>query len=402
MDFDLRPHTILLTVSGSRAYGTHHEESDVDLRGTAIPPRRYFLGFRDRFEQADREQDMTAFLDLSPQERSRLTSIDEQAALRELPREAFGLFTPQERRAIRQQKLEGSVYGIRKFFTLAADCNPNILDVLFCRDAELRICTALGERLRQGRRAFLSAAARHRFSGYAFSQLARIERHRRWLLKPPQRAPSRADFGLPEQTLIPKGQLAQALAAVRKKLDEWSIDYGGMEESQKVYVMGQIERYLGELRIGADERWQAAARLLGFSENFIEVAQLERQYLAARKEWRNYQSWLRCRNPRRAALEARFGYDCKHAMHLVRLLKMGLELLRSGRVNVWREDAEELLAIQSGAWAYDELLQWAEDQDAAMTKICRQGRCALPERADKAVLDRLCVALVDEFFGARG
>lgn len=62
----------------------------------------------------------------------------------------------------------------------------------------------------------------------------------------------------------------------------------------------------------------------------------------------------------RAELEAQHGYDTKHAMHLVRLLRMGEEILSTGRVNVRREDADELMAIRKGALSYDQLLEQSE------------------------------------------
>ena len=62
-------------------------------------------------------------------------------------------------------------------------------------------------------------------------------------------------------------------------------------------------------------------------------------------------------------LEEQFGYDTKHAMHLVRLLRMGAEILSTGQVNVLRSDATELLEIRNGKWSYDELLEYATSMD---------------------------------------
>lgn len=38
MEFDIAHHTILLVISGSHAYGMARPESDIDVRGVAIPP----------------------------------------------------------------------------------------------------------------------------------------------------------------------------------------------------------------------------------------------------------------------------------------------------------------------------------------------------------------------------
>jgi len=61
--------------------------------------------------------------------------------------------------------------------------------------------------------------------------------------------------------------------------------------------------------------------------------------------------------------------NCKHAMHLVRLLRMGVEALRDEEIIVKRPDAEELLAIRAGAWSYDELIKYAEDMDKQVREV---------------------------------
>lgn len=61
--------------------------------------------------------------------------------------------------------------------------------------------------------------------------------------------------------------------------------------------------------------------------------------------------------------------NCKHAMHLVRLLRMGAEALETGVLNVKRPDAAELLEIRNGAWSYDELVEYAEDMDRHVREV---------------------------------
>lgn len=45
------------------------------------------------------------------------------------------------------------------------------------------------------------------------------------------------------------------------------------------------------------------------------------------------------------------GYSTKNAMHLIRLARMGCEVLETGQYNVCRPDVEELLAIRRGEWS---------------------------------------------------
>lgn len=55
--------------------------------------------------------------------------------------------------------------------------------------------------------------------------------------------------------------------------------------------------------------------------------------------------------------------NTKHAMHLVRLLRMGVEALTEGKLYVRRPDAAELLTIRNGAWSYEQVVEYAEMMD---------------------------------------
>jgi predicted nucleotidyltransferase len=385
VDFDLKQQTVLLVVAGSRAYGVHLPTSDVDVKGVCVPPRRYVLGCLSRFEQADKPSHMRVFHDT---------------------------LTDEERGAVRASKLEGVVFDVRKFMALATEGNPNILDVLFCRDEEVRLATPAGRRLRAERELFVSAKARHRFTGYAASQLRRIKGHRAWLLDPPKAQPTRAELGLPERTLLPADQMAAASAAIKARVDSWELDLSGADPALAHSILDQVVRVLAEIQsaLGAaspeDAKWLAAARGIGLDDNLILVMQMERQYEAALRHWRQYQEWKRNRNPARAALEERFGYDCKHAGHLVRLLRMGREILATGKVHVWRGaegggpgDADEIRAIRDGAWPYERLIEWAESEELEIERICQMGEVVVPPAPDREAIDRLCVELVEEAMG---
>jgi len=302
------PFVIYETVHGSNAYGLARAGSDVDVKGVMIGPAAWYFGWTGGPDQ----------IDLSP---------------------------------------DHVRYEIRKFFRLAVDANPTVLELMWTRPELHRVVSPAGERLLAAREGFLSRRVAERFGRYALAQLKRIRTHRSWLLSPPSGAPTRAQFGLPERTVIPADQLAAAEAL----LDE------GDGEAADV------------------------------SPNFIELLSREKRYKSAQAQWRQYNDWLRNRNPARSHLEARFGYDTKHGMHLVRLQRMALEILDSGTVNVFRPDHEELLAIRDGAWSFDELeLQTAEMAtriDAAVFVS------HLPPHPDEAALDRLCVEVVAAHLG---
>ncbi len=243
-------------------------------------------------------------------------------------------------------------YDIRKFFRLAVDANPTALEMLWAPAHCCQTVTEAGQELISARALFLSRRVADSFGNYAISQLRRIKTHRRWLLHPPKTEPTRAAFGLPERTVIPQDQMGAADAL--------------------------------ELRGDLSDDM--------LSPNFLAILDRERQYRAARREWTQFHAWKRDRNPARAQLEAQFGYDTKHAQHLVRLLRMSLEILKEGTVLVERPDRDELLAIKRGAWPFDRLVQQAEE----MSEKIEAARLAstLPETPDRERLNTLCSRIV--------
>lgn len=385
--------TIFLARHGSHAYGTNTPTSDEDFKGLAIPPSQYFFGYLERFEQAE----------------------------------------------FRHQKdgIDAVVYDIRKFFKLAADCNPSIIEVLFTDPADHVITSSFSRRLMDFRDLFVSKKAKHTFSGYAVSQLKRIKGHYRWLKNPPKAPPTREEYGLPERTVIPADQLKAAQAMIRKQIEAWNVPIDELDDAAKIAVQERFVEALALIETGARAQlvaaieafspygseihddlvmgatWardeivkivkaapganleRVAGTLLGFSDNFLELLDKERSYKGRMEEWRQYQEWVKTRNPDRSALEAKFGYDTKHGMHLVRLIRMGEEILRGQGVIVKRPDAAELLSIRFGAWPYEELLDWAEKKLDVLEDLYETST-AVPAAPDRKALDALCQELSDD------
>jgi predicted nucleotidyltransferase len=63
---------------------------------------------------------------------------------------------------------------------------------------------------------------------------------------------------------------------------------------------------------------------------------------------------------KRKRLVQQFGYDTKNAAHLIRLLKMGIEFLTEGKLKVFREDNQQLLAIKKGEWTLEQVQKEAD------------------------------------------
>ncbi len=163
------------------------------------------------------------------------------------------------------------IYSFKKFAKLATECNPTIVECLFVQDEDILFCNKYGQEIRDFRQNFLSSKAKHTFLGFAHSQLKRIKTHRAWLRNPPSEPPSRKEFGLPETM--------------------------GMTKAE----------------IGAFEALEKRAMVEELSKEAIVLYTKEKAYKNKKAEWDSYQTWLRQRNPVRAEMEAKYGFDCYSA-----------------------------------------------------------------------------------------
>jgi predicted nucleotidyltransferase len=97
---------------------------------------------------------------------------------------------------------------------------------------------------------------------------------------------------------------------------------------------------------------------------------------------------------RKADME-KYGYSTKNAMHAVRLVRMGLEVLKSGTYSVLREDREELLAIRRGvmklSWIESTIESHMDSMDDAVLES------PLYDTPNRSVINMALVALHSRF-----
>ena len=138
------------TIMGSVAYGVSSDTSDVDVYGWAIPPKE----------------------DLFPHLRGEVPGFG-------TPKPRFEQF--QEHHIHDHDALAGhgrtydlTIYGIVKFFNLAMENNPNVIDSLFTPVNCVLHSTKVGNLVRENRRLFLHKGAWSKFKGYAYTQLHKL------------------------------------------------------------------------------------------------------------------------------------------------------------------------------------------------------------------------------------
>jgi predicted nucleotidyltransferase len=222
-----------------------------------------------------------------------------------------------------------TIYGLRKFFDLCLKANPNILELLFVPGESLLKGSDNWWNIVDCRQLFLSTKVVHSFAGYAYSQLSRIQRHRAWIVDPPAE-PDPYEYGL----------------------------------------------------VSSDEGAQV-----------WENPQRQQQYKNLKRRWKEYQAWIRNRNPARAKLEAQHGYDTKYAAHLYRLVGEAEELLTTGYLTLPLKPnvRDTYMNVLNGYVSYRVVVEYGEQAKPHLQAL--EANSVLPKRPDHKKAEELLVGL---------
>lgn len=340
---------IFKCVAGSHLYGTNTPLSDIDERGVFIPDNRYFHGFVNRIEQFEDKKNDTTYFEL------------------------------------------------RKFLHLACENNPNIIELLFVPVESMRFCTSEWISIINARQFFVCKKSKFTFTGYAHSQFNRIKLHRRWLMHPPTRQPERVDFGLLEhKSTLTKDQIGAFNVLLALKLENIKEFHPLKEQIELMNETYDFKALCQQFR-AVDPK--ALQEIIPITDEFIEIIQKENAYAVASHEWNLYQNWKKNRNPERAILEEKYGFDTKHGSHLIRLISEGEELLMTGKITFPRPDASYLLDIKNGKYKYEELADILENYDKKFEDLYVNS--PLQNSPNRPKVDELCIDIVETFLKSR-
>jgi len=306
----MRDNMLVKHLAGSHAYGTAIPTSDVDYRGVfCANPINLLTPFYPIREKEDESEEDTKF------------------------------------------------YELAHFMKLCLNCNPNIVETLWVEPFDVVDATDAYWFLRKHRSEFLSSKIAFTTSGYALSQLKRIKGHNKWINNPqPDDPPRQVDFLSLVQNFTNDKEFG--FNPYKFRDGHRFVPYGsnifGVYEASN-YRLFSIDFTLNTTFEDEDRgKLGLPVMVVKFNQDVYNVA---------REKHSQYWEWKKNRNETRGTLEEKYGYDTKHAMHLVRLLRMGKEALEEGVLKVKRPDAEELLAIRNGAWTYEECVEYAEEMD---------------------------------------
>ena len=280
-----------------------------------------------------------------------------------------------------------------------AAANPNALEILFADPRDWLFETPSWRRIHAERARFLTKKVQLTYLGYALAQLKKVHTHRSWLLTPPARAPTREEFGLPGAPKLPREDQDRIERALAERMRSYGIDALEMPKATRIALAERMQSFWSDAMSVEPARLEDALRdvvtsALQLPAGVVRALEAERKYRAAAKHWDAYQAWKSQQNPLRAELEHRYGYDTKHAMHLLRLMHTGLEVLQYGELRVRRPDAAELLAVRAGQLSFEQLTARANELQAQMRAAALSSK--LPDDVDYAFVDGLALQVIGE------
>lgn len=208
------------------------------------------------------------------------------------------------------------IYAFNKVITLLLSCNPNTIELLGLNPEHYLYLNDIGQMLLDHKRLFLSRRAIQSFGGYADAQLRRL-----------QNALARDTFPQSEKE-------KHIFNSVKNAMHGFNSSYKNFENgSLEIFIDKAVNPELEtEIFVNANMLHYPLRDYAGMWNTMSNVV-------------RDYEK-IGKRNKKKDDLHLN-----KHAMHLIRLFMMALDILEKGEINTYRAKEHDLLMdIRSGKY----------------------------------------------------
>lgn len=217
-------------------------------------------------------------------------------------------------------ELDVTVFSFNKLIHLLCQCNPNIIEILGCKPEHYLVLTDIGKQLVDARKMFLSQRAAYTFGGYAFSQLRRLEN-----------AIARDKLAQPQKEVHIKNSIDKVARNFNSESRARPIDYH-LEVGNSVHDDFETETFIS------------------FNLEHYPVRDLKAFVNDINNVINDYQNDLHGRNRKKDDFHLN-----KHAMHLVRLYLMCIDILEKEEIVTYREkDHDLLMSIREGKFQHED------------------------------------------------
>ncbi len=239
------------------------------------------------------------------------SDIDFRGITLNLPSDLLGLT---EFEQYENKRTDTVIYSFNKIVRLLLECNPNTIEILGLDEEQYLIKSGLGQELLDNRSLFLSKRAAKSFGGYAGAQLRRLQN------------------ALARDSLPQSEREKHILNSVNNALEDFRRRYENFDKGSIRLYLDKAENPELETEIFVDADYRHMP-LRDYNNMWNILSGVVRDYDRIGK-----------RNKKKDN-----NHLNKHAMHLIRLFMMAIDILEKGEIHTRRtNDLELLLSIRRG------------------------------------------------------
>lgn len=145
-----------------------------------------------------------------------------------------------------------------------------------------------------------------------------------------------------------------------------------------------------ELRLSSVEQWVLPICHISYNKD---------GYSSHCRVWKEYQEWIKHRNPVRYESNLKKSYDAKNMCECFRLINCGIEIARGEGYKVDRSniDADFLLDVKNHKYEYNELMEMLEKKNDEMEKAMAES--TIPDKIDVEFVNDLLLKIRKEQLG---
>lgn len=315
-DLKRRNLIILECISGSKAYGLDTAESDTDIKGVFLLPKKDYYGLN---------------------------------------------YIPQ----INNPSNDIVYYELGRFMELLSVNNPNILELLNTPKSAILYKHIYLEKINSA--LILSKLCKNTFGKFALSQIKKAKGLKKKIVNP---------ISKERKSLLSfcyinyhKGSIPLLDFLERNNWTQNNCGLINIAHMKNIYGFYYAENLGYKGIIKNEESNDISLSSIPKDESQKAMLYFNKEgYSIYCKEYKEYWKWVKNRNQTRYKNTMSHGknYDAKNMMHTFRLLEMAIEIGNDKVVNVVRPNREFLLDIKKGQYEYDDLLIMAQEKQLEM------------------------------------
>lgn len=261
-----------------------------------------------------------------------------------------------------EEATDTTVYSLNKIFKLLLNCNPNTVELLGLKPEHYLYVDDIGQEILDNKHLFLSQRAIYSFGGYATAQTQRLKNNL-----------SRYQFSQSEKELHIFKTIQHAMSDLNSRYQEYGAD------EIKLYIAEAIDPEM-DTEIFMDINLKHYP-LRDYKSLWSEMNNIVKDYAKLGK-----------RNKKKTIEKL-----AKHAMHLIRLYMMCIDILTKREIVTYREEEHELLmAIRNEEFMEDgapnkEFWDLLEEYQTKFEEAINV--TTLPEKPDYNAVESLLIQL---------